>query len=105
MGFLNSVKALYMAVAILLLTIVLGLYVDLKNEEMHARHLEVTTGLERMISLNQNLTNMLLIAALEQNTLRTASYATLLNELETSIQTVVALTENQNLSQEISALS
>lgn len=105
MGFLNSVKALYMAVAILLLTIALGLYVDLKNEEMHSRHLEVTTGLERMISLNQNLTNMLLIAALEQNTLRTASYATLTNELETSIQTVVSLTENQNLSQEISALS
>lgn len=105
MGFLNSVKALYMAVVILLLTIVLGLYVDLKNEEMHSRHLEVTTGLERMISLNQNLTNMLLIAALEQNTLRTASYATLLNELETSIQAVVSLTENQNLSQEISALS
>jgi serine phosphatase RsbU (regulator of sigma subunit) len=102
---LNSVKALYMAVAILLLTIALGFYIDLKNEEMHSRHLEVTTGLERMIALNQELTNMLLIAASEQNTLRTASYATLLNELELSIQTVVTQTKNQNLSQEISALS
>lgn len=94
-----------MAVAILLLTIALGFYIDLKNEEMHSRHLEVTTGLERMIALNQELTNMLLIAASEQNTLRTASYATLLNELELAIQTVVTQTKNQNLSQEISALS
>lgn len=105
MKFLNSVRALYMAVGILLLTIALGLYIDMKNEEMHARHLEITTGLERMIALNQELTNMLLIAALEQNTLRTASYATLINGLELSIQTVVTQTENQNLSQEILALS
>ncbi len=105
MRFLNSVKALYMAVGILFLTIALGSYVDIKNEEMHARHLEVNTGLERMVRLNQELTGMLLIAALEQNTLRTASYDTLNNDLDTTIQTVVSLTENQNLSQEISALS
>ena len=105
MGFLNSVKALYMAVGILFLTIALGSYVDIKNEEMHTRHLEITTGLERMVRLNQELTNILQIAALEQNTLRTASYTTLNNELETTIQSVVSLTGSQNLSQEISALS
>lgn len=105
MGFLNSVKALYMAVGILFLTIAIGSYVDIKNEEMHTRHLEITTGLERMVRLNQELTNILQIAALEQNTLRTASYSTLNNELETTIKSVVSLTGNQNLSQEISALS
>lgn len=105
MRFLNSVKALYMAVGILFLTMALGSYVDIKNEEMHTRHLELNTRLERMVRLNQELTGMLLIAALEQSTLHTASYDTLNNDLTTTIQTVVSLTENQNLSQEISALS
>lgn len=105
MKFFNSVKALYLAVAILIMTIGLGSYVDIKNEAMHARHLEINTGLERIVRLNHELTNMLLISVLEHSTLRAASYNTVNNNLEQTIKTVVTLTRQQNLNQEISALS
>ncbi|CAH2030042.1 SpoIIE family protein phosphatase [Trichlorobacter ammonificans] len=105
MRFLDSVKALYAAVIILCLTVGLDSYVNMRNEAMHARHLEISTGLERMVRLNQELTGMLVIAALEQSTLRTASYDSLNSELEAVIQTVTVLTSKQNLSQEIAALS
>lgn len=105
MRFLNSVKALYTAVGILFLTVAIGSYVDTKNEAMHSRHLEINTGLERMVRLNQELTNMLLIAVLERNSLRAASYETVNNDLDQTIKTVVDLTKMQNLHQEITSLS
>ena len=73
---MRSTRSMYVAVAVLVLTMAVGSYVDNENDAMHARHLEINTGLERMVRLNQELTNMLLLAVLEQNTLRTASYDT-----------------------------
>lgn len=105
MGFLNSVKALYAAVGILFLTVGLGYYVDTKNEEVNVRHIEINTNLEKIARLNKELTNILTIALLERNALRTASYNTVNNDLEQSFKAVVKLTQTQNLLQEISALS
>lgn len=104
MRFLSSVKALYVAVLILGLTLGLGSYVDLKNEAMHRQHLEITTGLERMVRLNQELTNMLVIAVLKQNALGTASYATVKSDLDQTMKSVADLTATQNLQQEITSL-
>jgi len=105
MRFLNSVKSLYAAVGILFLTVGLGSYVDTMNEAMHVRSLEINTRLERMVRLNQELTNMLLIAVLERNALRAASYDTVNNDLEETIKTVINLTKEGHSLQEISALS
>ena len=102
---MRSDRSIYVAVLTLVLTMGVGAYVDMESDAMHARHLEVSKGLERMVRLNQELTNMLVIAVLEQNTLRTASYDTLHADLEATIQTVGALTQRQSLTQEISALS
>jgi diguanylate cyclase (GGDEF)-like protein len=102
---MQSTKSMYVAVATLVVTMGVGSYVDIANDAMHARHLEINTGLERMVRLNQELTSMLVISVLEQNTLRTASYDTVNADLEATIQTVGHLTRAQNLSEEVSALS
>lgn len=102
---MQSARSIYVAVAILILSIGVGGYVVVESDDMHARHMEVSKGLERMVRLNQELTNMLVIAVLEQNPLRTASYDTLSAELEATIQTVGSLTRRHVLTQEISALS
>lgn len=104
MRFLNSVKSLYVAVGILFLTIGLGSYVDVRNEAMHARHLEINTGLERMVRLNQELTNMLAIAVLKGSALGTASYDTVKRDLQQTMDRVSELTQAQNLLQEITSL-
>lgn len=102
---MRSTTSMYVAVATLVLTMAVGSYVDIENDAMHARHLEINTGLERMVRLNQELTSMLVMSVLEQNTLRTASYDTVNADLETTLKTVGNLTRLQNLSEEISALS
>lgn len=105
MPLMRPARSIYVAVAILILATGVGGYVDIESDDMHARHMEVSKGLEHMVRLNQELTNMLVIAVLEQNPLRTASYDTLSAELEATIQTVGSLTRRHVLTQEISALS
>lgn len=105
MRFLNSVKSLYAAVGILILSVGLGWYVDVRNEAMHAQHLAINTGLERMIRLNQTLTNMLELAVLKEDALAAASYDTVASDLEQTMKTVGELAADEDLGQEISALS
>ncbi|TRZ95794.1 MAG: PAS domain S-box protein [Rhodocyclaceae bacterium] len=105
MRFLSSVKSLYAAVVILFLTIGLGSYVDLRNEGMHAEHLEINTGLERMVRLNKELTSMLVIAVLKNSALGTASYDTVKNDLDQTMKTVIDLTSKQNSQQEVASVS
>ena len=101
---MRSTTNMYFAVAMLVLATGVGSYVDSENDALHARHLEINTGLERMVRLNHELASMLVIAVLEQNTLRTASYDTVNADLEATIKTVGNLTQQQNLSEEILAL-
>ena len=104
MRFLNSVKSLYAAVGILILTLGLGVYVDYENEAMHIRNLEVNSSLGRMVRLNQDLTNMLMIAVLKQNALGTASYGTINADLKQTMATVIEITRAQGFTQEIISL-
>lgn len=102
---MRSVKGIYVAVGVLVLSMGVGAYVDIENDAMHARLLTINTGVERMVRLNQELNTMLVTAVLEQNTLRTASYDTVNADLEATIQTVSHETHQQNLAEEIAALS
>jgi diguanylate cyclase (GGDEF)-like protein len=103
---MRSASSIYVAVLILVLTMGAGAYVDIESDAMHARHLDISTALERMGRLNQELTNsMVMVSVLEQNTLRTASYDTVDQNLEATIKSVSNLTRKLALSEEISALS
>ena len=94
----------YLAVVILLLSIGAGLYVDIKSEQTHDQNREILVGLERMVRLNQALTHLITTAVIEKNSLRAASYPSVLSELEATMQDVQALSARMTLSGEISAL-
>ncbi|MBA4256492.1 MAG: hypothetical protein C0445_11525 [Polaromonas sp.] len=101
MRFLSSI---HLAVLILLGAIGVGLYADLKSDELHEQNLKVQLGLERMVRLNQSLTNSVAMAVLEKNTLRAASYPTLASELDATVREVKALTQHMLLAPEMRAL-
>lgn len=97
--------SLLVTAAILAMSMAAGSYVDLRNDEMHARQLAVSTGLEKIVRLNQELSGMLLVSVLEQNTLRSASYQTVHDNLELTVRAVEQLTQHLALYEDISALS
>ncbi len=90
---------------ILVVTMAAGTYIDLRNDEMHTRQLEISTGLEKIVRLNQELSGMLMISVLEQNTLRSSSYQNVHNKLELTVKSVENLTQHLDMSEDISALS
>jgi PAS domain S-box-containing protein len=104
MRFFNSVKALYSAVGILFLTFVLGSYLDVQNDAMDVRHLEINTLLERTVRLEQELSNMLSMTVVEQNELRATRYETVRREAEESIKRLIDLTKEMGISREVSAV-
>jgi diguanylate cyclase (GGDEF)-like protein len=95
---------LHTAVVILLISIVVGLYADIKSEQMHDKNLQIQVGLERMVRLNQSLTNVLSTAVIEKNSLRAASYQSLQTELSSTMQEVKVLTRHMTLAGEVLAL-
>lgn len=102
---MRFLRSIHVAVVVLLLTIVVSFYVDGRNDQMHRQHLEVSTRLERMLRLNQQLTSMLTIAVLEQNPLRASTYDTVNAELDRTIREVSAQTQGLALSSEVAALN
>jgi PAS domain-containing protein len=105
MRFFNSVNALYSAVGILFVAFILGYYLDVQNEAMNARHLEIIIELERMIRLDQELTNILSLSVVEHNELRVTRYETVRQDVEVSIKKIIDFTKDQGMTQEVSALS
>lgn len=97
-------SGLHVAALLLLLTIAVGMYADFKSEQMHGQHLQIQTGLERMVRLNQSLTGVMATAVIEKNTQRAASYNALNVQLETAMQEVKAQTQHMALVGEILAL-
>jgi len=105
MRFFHSVKALYSAVVILFLTFILGYYLDVQNEAMNSRHLQISIALEKMVRLDQELTGMLALAVVEKNELRVTRYETVREDVRAAIQKVIDLTKEQSMTQEVSALN
>ncbi len=101
---MRFLRGLHTAVVILLISIGLGLYADLKSEQMHDKNLQSKVGLERMVRLNQSLTHVLSTAVIEKNSLRAASYQSLQTELSSTMQEVRSLTRNLALAGEVLAL-
>jgi diguanylate cyclase (GGDEF)-like protein len=97
-------SGLHIAALLLLLTIAVGMYADFKSEQMHGQHLQIQTGLERMVRLNQSLTGVMATAVFEKNILRAASYNDLNVQLESAMQEVRAQTQPMALAGEILAL-
>jgi diguanylate cyclase (GGDEF)-like protein len=95
---------LHTAVVILLISIGVGLYADLKDEQMHDQSLQIQLGLERMVRLNQSLTHVLSAAVIEKNSLRAASYQSLQTELSSTMEEVRALTSHMAMAGEVLAL-
>lgn len=101
---MRVLSGLYLAVLILLLSIGVGLYVDLKSQQTHDQSRQIQVGLERMVRLNQSLTHLVSAAVIEKNSLRAASYPSVKAELDATMQDVQALSGHMMLASEISAL-
>ena len=101
MRFLGSI---HIAVGILLITIVVGFYVDLESEQIHRQNLQIQVGLERLVRLNQSLTSTMQLAVVEKNSLRAASYNSLQTELEATMKALLALTSHTTLAPDMLAL-
>lgn len=93
--------SIYTAIAILVLTTAIGWYVDVRNDQMHERHLTIHTQLEHMVRLQQELNGMLTIAMLEENTLRASTYDRVSDDLNRTLTSVQKLTASLGLSDEI----
>lgn len=93
--------SIYIAIAILVLTTTIGWYVDVRNDQMHERHLAVHTQLEHMVRLQQELNSMLTTAVLEENTLRASTYDRVNADLNHTLASVQRLTTTLGLSDEI----
>lgn len=102
MRFLSGIHAV---VAILVLTTGVGLYADLRSEQLSQQNLNVQLGLERMVRLNQSLTHSVALAVLEKNPLRAASYHSLRAELEATVHEVQDLTHIMLLAGDMQALA
>jgi diguanylate cyclase (GGDEF)-like protein len=97
-------KSIVAAAALLVLATGAGSYVDLRSDAMHAHHLAITTSLERMTRLNEELGSMLMISVLARSTLRSASYDSVRADLEQTVANVERLTAGMALADEITAL-
>ncbi|MEK9950571.1 MAG: diguanylate cyclase [Curvibacter sp.] len=101
MRYLGSI---YVAVAVLVLTFVLGFYADVRSEDMHVRHLGISTRLERIVRLEQELTSLLSSAVLEQKLLRVSRYDRVDEQLTATVGAVAELSRALELSGDVSVL-
>lgn len=96
--------SIYAAVAVLVLTFLLGTYVNARNEDLHVRQLGISTRLERIVRLEQELANLLGGAVLEQKLLRANRYEAVNESLRETVATVASLSHELQLSEDISVL-
>ena len=92
------------AVALLLLTTGLSIYVDFQDREVRGREVNIRSALETTLRTQQETSSMLLIAVLEQNPLRLKGFEAVNAELELAIQSIANLNRHSEFSDEISAL-
>lgn len=102
---MRYLRSIHVAVALLLAAFASGFYTDFKVNQLHDRSVRIQLGLERMLRLNQGLTNLMNMAVLEKNSLHAASYPSLLIELDATMREVLALTGPMALAGDMQALS
>lgn len=101
---MDLVRGVFWAVGLLVVSFALAVYADARNARVQDQSTEIQLALERMVRLNQAMTQVTALAAVEQNTLRAASYQTLRSELQAHMQTLLTLTQGTSLATEIQGL-
>lgn len=102
---MRLISSIHIAIGLLLVAFGVGFYADAKGTQLHKQSTRVQLGLERMLRLNQGLTSIMVMAVLEKNSLRAASYPTLLAELNAVLQDVLNQTQNMKLAGDVQALN
>ena len=102
---MRLISSIHIAIGLLLVAFGVGFYADAKGTQLHQQSTRIQLGLERMLRLNQGLTSILVMAVLEENSLRAASYPTLLAELNAVLQDMLAQTQHMKLAGDMQALS
>ncbi|WP_051284401.1 PAS domain-containing hybrid sensor histidine kinase/response regulator [Desulforegula conservatrix] len=104
MNFLKSVGALYSAVVILTITTIVGYYLDHEISSTHKTNLEIRLGIEKIVRLDLKLTDMLYLASISREIDHASDYDNVLNELDSTIQRVLALADNEEARREIASV-
>ena len=79
---MRSQRGLLLVLALLVVTLIVGQYVDAQTDAQARQNLRIRLDLERMVRLNAQLTDMVTIAVVQRNALRAPPYATLAAELD-----------------------
>ena len=101
---MRFIRSIHLAIVLLLVAFASGFYADYKTEQRHNQSVRIQLGLERMLRLNQGLTHAMATAVLEKNSLRAASYPSLLAELEATMREVLDQTQSMMLASDVQAL-
>lgn len=102
---MRFISSIHVAIGLLLVAFAGGFYTDFKAEQRHDQSMRIQLGLERMLRLNQGLTSAIAMAVLEKNSLRAASYPSLLTELEATMRDVLNQTRAMMLASDVQALN
>lgn len=102
---MRFISSIHVAIGLLLVAFASGFYTDFNAEQRHNQSVRIQLGLERMLRLNQGLTSAMATAVLEKNSLRAASYPSLLAELEATMRDVLNQTQSMMLASDVQALN
>lgn len=102
MNFLKSVGALYSAVAILIITTIVGYYLDHEISFRNQRNMETRIGIEEIIRLDLQLTDMLYLASISRDVEMMSDYGSTLSDLEKILEKVLDITKSDSARKEIS---
>lgn len=96
--------SLYLAIAILLFSVGIGIHTDLRSSAIERQRTAIDDRLSRVQTLTEAINGMLASAMLEENILRSAGYDTLTEELRTTLRDVRELSGNLRLAPEAERL-
>jgi len=105
MKFLSSVKSLYGAVFILLIAAVAVATTGYLNKSMNERHLEIRLGIEKILRLDLQSTDMVTLAVVSRNIQYAENYEKLLAQLEKTLTEVMVLAKNPAAEKEMAAVA
>lgn len=97
-------RSLYLAIAILLASVVIGFYTDLRSSEIQRRQAAIDVRLFRVQTLTEAINGALAHALLEKSTRRLSSYTALDEELSNTITQVRELSNDLHLAPEAERL-
>ena len=97
--------SLYFAIFLLLLSVGVGIYTDLRSSEIQRVQTSIDLRLLRVQILSESINNTLSAALLDQNILRAASYSTLSEELRRTLSEVRSLTKPLRMAAEAERLA